>query len=197
MGLGGLLLGGLPVGLLHTGSQMIEEAGGELGHAATLAATALTGAAVLRAAARIFLGWSGAPGVELFAPTEREQEKADRPLWLMLLPCAALLILALLPNPLEPAELGSFVSRFLGTTGATVPAETGLTPSAFLPVAGTLLLLGLSLLHTRPTRRPMRLLSRAIGAPVEALQWLHSGLVTDYVTWTAVGLALMAIAFAI
>ena len=37
-----------------------------------------------------FAGLTGAPGPEFTAPTEREREKDDRPLWLMLLPCAVL-----------------------------------------------------------------------------------------------------------
>ena len=44
-----------------------------------LIGAALTGAAVLRATGRIFLGLGPDPGEEEGAPTEEEQEKADRP----------------------------------------------------------------------------------------------------------------------
>ena len=55
MGLAGLLLGGLPFGLLHGGEHLIEAAVPEpVIRAALVGATALTGAAVLRAALRIF-----------------------------------------------------------------------------------------------------------------------------------------------
>jgi multicomponent Na+:H+ antiporter subunit D len=62
---------------------------------ACLPATALTGGAVLRATGRIFLGWGRVPGEEERSPSEQEQEDANRPLWLLLLPAAILLFLAL------------------------------------------------------------------------------------------------------
>jgi multicomponent Na+:H+ antiporter subunit D len=50
-------------------------------------ASALTGGAVLRAAGRIYLGVGAVAGDEERGPTEKEQEKSDPQLWLMLAPC--------------------------------------------------------------------------------------------------------------
>ena len=99
MGVGGLMLAGLPVGTIDRAAALIDAAADARGQdwllvPLTLAA-ALTGGAVLRATGRIFLGWGPTPGEEQRAPTEEEQEKANRPLWLMLLPAAALLLLSL------------------------------------------------------------------------------------------------------
>ena len=94
MAVAGLLLGGLPVGMLDVGSRLLH---GALEHTHPYALTAcviggaLTGAAVLRATGRIFLGLGEDPGDEAGAPSEEEREKADRPLWLMLAPCCAML----------------------------------------------------------------------------------------------------------
>ncbi len=51
---------------------------------------------MLRAAGRIFLGWGRVAGEERRAPSQEESEKANRPLWLMLIPVALLLIIEIL-----------------------------------------------------------------------------------------------------
>jgi multicomponent Na+:H+ antiporter subunit D len=149
----------------------------------------LTGAAVLRAAGRIFLGVSGVPGVELTAPTEREREKGDRRLWLMLLPCVVLLAIALLPSELA----GSFVHRAAaGLVAVASTTEGGGMLAAAITFALTILIPALSLLRRRPLRRFARLAAQIETAPFRALQTLHSGRVTDYVVWMMVGLAVLA-----
>jgi len=60
-----------------------------------VAGSAFTGAAVLRVTGRVFLGLGKVPGEEERSPSDDEQEKADRPLWLMMLPTSLLLLLAL------------------------------------------------------------------------------------------------------
>src|SRR6185437_4681409 len=101
MTLAGLLLAGAPWGILHAGDDMLAEAAARIlpgwARAAAVFAGAVTGAAVLRAAGRIFLGWGEVVGIEAEGPTEPEREKANRPIWLMLLPCVALLALSLWP----------------------------------------------------------------------------------------------------
>ncbi len=68
MALAGLLLCGLPIGTLDQGTRLVQGALSQQGHGMALAATAigaaLTGAAVLRAAGRIFLGLGPDPGDE-------------------------------------------------------------------------------------------------------------------------------------
>ncbi len=190
MSVAGLLLGGLPWGLMDDATAAVHaSAPGVAAVAAIILGTALTGGAVLRAAGRIFLRASGVPGVELTAPTEREREQGDRPLWLMLLPCALLLAIALLPS--DPA--GGFIRRAATglVTVASAPAGGG-TLVAGLAFALTILLPAASLLRRRATRRLARAMARMEAAPFHALQDLHSGRVADYVVWMMVGLALLA-----
>ncbi|MGH8189874.1 MAG: complex I subunit 5 family protein [Rhodanobacteraceae bacterium] len=190
MGVAGLLLGGLPWGLMHDATDAVHaSAHGGAAIAAVIVGTALTGAAVLRAAGRIFLGRSGVPGVELTAPTEREREKGDRPLWLMLLPCAVMLGIALLPSGLA----GSFIRRAAAAlvSGRSSPSG-GAEIATAITFALTILIPAASLLRQRPTRKLARLAAGVEAAPFKALQILHSGRVTDYVVWMMVGLAVLA-----
>ncbi|HET7307569.1 MAG TPA: proton-conducting transporter membrane subunit [Gammaproteobacteria bacterium] len=188
--LAGLLLGGLPWGVMHDATDFVHKAGhGIASVIAMVAGTSLTGAAVLRAALRIFLRSSGVPGVEFAAPTEREREQRDRPLWLMLLPCVVLLAIALLP----PSLVESFTHHAAeGLVSATSPSAGGGTLIAAITFALTIAIPAVSLLRKRATRRLARVVSDIEKAPFRALQTLHSGRVTDYVVWMMVGLATLA-----
>ena len=99
MGLGGLLLAGLPIGLMDSGTDLIVSAAHGTSQGWLLVplmlGAACTGGAVLRVTGRVFLGLGSVPGEEDRAPTDEEQEKADRPLWLMMLPTSLLLALSL------------------------------------------------------------------------------------------------------
>ncbi|AWN55749.1 NADH-quinone oxidoreductase subunit E [Methylobacterium sp. 17Sr1-1] len=196
MALGGLLLGGLPLGLMHGATGLMEHGAGPLVTAGTTLATALTGAAVLRATARIFLRASGVPGPELLAPTEREREKPDRPLWLMALPALTLVALALTPYDAAAPFLGAAAARLADPAAPPLvlpPAELG----NLAPIGLTLGFLALALARRRAVSRAMRRLTGVERAGFRGLQALHSGLVGDYVTWMAVGLALFAVACAL
>jgi multicomponent Na+:H+ antiporter subunit D len=197
MGLGGLLLGGAPYGLLHEASHLIETAEPSAA-AAIIVAAALTGAAVLRAGARIFAGWSGAPGVEITGPTEREREKGPRPLSVMLLPCVALLALALVPGSLATPFLSVAGARLIdpqGHSGAqSLPASLSL--ASFAPLLLTVALVLVALARRRATSALGRTLFGAEKLPFRALQYLHSGVVSDYVAWMVAGLAVLTAAFA-
>ena len=195
MALAGLLLGGLPVGLLHEGTHLVHAAAdNRLADAAIILSTALTGAAVLRATGRIFFGWSGVPGMEAEAPTERDHETADRPLWLMLAPCLVLLLLALTPGEAVRPWIEAMAPRLADPYGALRPPlpAAGVSFASVATFAATLLLFGLSLIRTRPTSARSRRLCRVRAWPVRVLQAAHSGLVADYVTWIAIGLAALA-----
>jgi multicomponent Na+:H+ antiporter subunit D len=190
----GLLFCDAPLGVLHAGSTLIEDA--DPNHAMRWVlrlAAALTGAAVLRAGARIFLRWSGAPGPELTGPTEREHERAQRPLWVMVLPCLALLGLALLP----PGKLAQFFmhagSRLLGETGDAAPPSLASGSSWIATMLWALAVLALALLRSRPLSVVARRLARGEQRLFGALQALHSGLVGDYVAWIVLGLAALAL----
>ncbi len=190
MGVAGLLLGGLPWGLLHEATGALHDGTpGTAAWAATVIGTALTGAAVLRAASRIFLGCSGVPTVELTAPTEREREKGNRPMWLMLLPCLVLLLAALLPA--RPAAPFLHHAAAALVPGGLPPPKDG-TLVTMTTFALTLLVPAASLLRRRPTRHVARRMAKIEMAPFKAMQTLHSGRVTDYVAWMMVGLAILA-----
>ena len=189
------MLGGLPLGLMHGATHWMDVSAAAPAKAVVTLASALTGAAVLRAAARIFLGASGVPGPELLAPTEREREKADRPLWLMAAPALALVVLALAPSKAVMPFLGAAAARLRDPSlpPLTLP-EAGF--GHLTPLGLTLALLGLALLRRRAVRGVSRGIILVERRSFGALQALHSGLVGDYVTWMAVGLALFALACA-
>jgi multicomponent Na+:H+ antiporter subunit D len=196
-----LLLAGLPIGLLHGADQLITASQpSTLVRVATVLATSLTGAAVLRAAARIFLGWSGAPGAEITAPTEREHEKSQASLWLMLAPCFVLLALALLPERMLAPFLGQAAA---GLFAPLHPSALQLSPPAlphesaleqFTPLILAAVLVGAALARRRSTAPLARALVGIETGAFRVLQYVHSGLVADYVAWMVVGLAVFGIA---
>jgi multicomponent Na+:H+ antiporter subunit D len=195
MAVAGLLLGGLPAGSLYAATDLIHESTHSVAIMFVLCfASALTGAAVLRAACRIFAGWSGAPGVEFSAPTEREREQADRPLWLMLLPPVLMLAVAVLPVDQVAPFMGRAAAMLLQPQGnaPVAIASDHVTSGSFLALALTLAILAGALMRERPTRRIARRVARVQALPFNGLQFLHSGLVADYVAWMAVGVALLA-----
>src|SRR5690349_19758354 len=83
--LGGLLLAGMPVGMLHKGRKLSAVG---LGEPHTWVARALrlgsilTGAAVLRATAQVFLGLGPNSDPCAVAPGRPESERGGRPIWL-------------------------------------------------------------------------------------------------------------------
>ena len=215
MALGGLLLAGLPVGVMDEGARLIDGAATASGRswvsAAIVAAAALTGAAVLRASGRIFLGLGPTPGEEERSPTEEEQENADRPLWLMLAPCALLLALALLPGGAAGAFADRAVHGFmqpdnaaiLGVGSPAAPAAVAPSPAAphpFLPWLSLALALAIAGFDLARRRLPGPLLraSDVLTSPLfDGLSALHSGLIGDYVAWIAAGLALFGVVCAL
>ena len=99
---GGLALSGLPPFGTWLGKSIIEESSGQLGYAwlspILLAASALTGGAVLRSAAEVFLGLGPAQSESAETPRREHKEtkkKYDRAPSVMFVPAAASLCLAL------------------------------------------------------------------------------------------------------
>jgi multicomponent Na+:H+ antiporter subunit D len=197
MALGGLLLAGLPVGLLDQGTHLMQGALDERGHRVALVATVLgcglTGAAVLRGAGRIFLGWGAVAGDEARAPSEDEQEKADRPLWLMLAPCLFLLALDL-AAPAGPVNelVRNAVPNFLHMTERQDALPHGIAWLPWLSVALAFVIAGYDLSREHLPRLLLKLGGGAQAGPFRVLDAAHSGLIGDYVTWIVVGLALLA-----
>ncbi|WP_428485696.1 complex I subunit 5 family protein [Rhodopila sp.] len=215
MAAGGLLLAGLPIGLMDKGTDLIEAAGHEAGKGwvmiAVTVGAACTGGAVLRVTGRVFLGLGQVPGEEERSPTEEEQEKADRPLWLMLAPTVLLLVLAL---P-EAEAAGDYAMRaatsfmhpdveaILGLRAAntgTVPLvpshDSGGSWMPWVSVALAVAIAAFELTRRRLPERPVVWVDRITTPVLNALSTIHSGLIGDYVTWVMVGLALFGVVFA-
>lgn len=212
MAVAGLLLGGAPVGLLDEGARLIDKAASDAGDewvtAAIILGTACTGAAVLRAAGRIFLGWGAQPGAEQQGPSEEESETANRPLWLMIIPVGLLLLLALLTG-LDPATrfAARAAARFIAWDGGASlgklasPAFVPPTPPPhpfvpWLTIGLAILIAGHDLARARLPEIWLAVSDRAIRPLFVVIDRLHNGVVGDYVAWIVVGLALFSLAFA-
>jgi multicomponent Na+:H+ antiporter subunit D len=206
--LAGLLLGGLPVGLMDEGSASITAAAHRGGVTWAIAASAFgtvcTGGAVLRVAGRVFAGWGRVPGEEERAPSEEEQEKADRPLWLMLCPTVLLLLLALCGANTARVFANDAAAAILHANSASpyahpvAPPEA--SPDAILPwvsVGLAVLLAGFNLARQSLPRPLTKLADTALNPMLQLLEAIHSGLIGDYVAWLMAGLALFTLAFAL
>ena len=196
MATAGLLLAGLPAGLMDDGLSVIAGSAEAAGRGWLLPVlvfgAATTGGAVLRAAGRIFAGWGPVAGEEERSPTDEEQEKADRPLPLMLA-CTAVPLLAVLLAAGQASGLAEHAAAQLGRAAAGTPRASGLF--AWAAVALALLLAAFDLLHRRlpaSITKTTVLLARPFAT---GLDELHSGAVGDYVAWLVVGLALFTGAF--
>ncbi|MBE7209974.1 MAG: NADH-quinone oxidoreductase subunit E [Gluconacetobacter diazotrophicus] len=207
---GGLLLAGLPLGLMDAGLKYI---GAELRaehrllvRLCILVGNVCTGAAVLRITGRVFLGLGPVAGEEERSPTEEEHEKANRPLWAMLAPAILLLVLCLLgvhdAERIAWAAVGPLVSPddagLLGLSPlspAPVPPwhEPGRTLIPAVSVILAIALAALDLFWEHLPRATVGLYERTLLPVLDALRWVHGGLVGDYVTWVVIGLALFGI----
>jgi multicomponent Na+:H+ antiporter subunit D len=212
---GGLALASLPGFGPFLGKSIIEEAASSAGHGwvavVLVLCSALTGGAVLRAAARIFLGWGdpdeppddfSVPGEEVDPEEQYPRERVPLPMTVTTVALlAGGLLIGLVPG--LPADAIGAATRFVDRSAyaATVlhgrPAPVtaaefeGPKPQDWL--FGTLSTLGAIALAVRSLwggrirdtlRGPP---GRALRAALVALRALHSGHVGDYVTWVVVG----------
>jgi multicomponent Na+:H+ antiporter subunit D len=210
-GTAAIFLAGLPFGLAHAGKELIDSAAEAadrplLPPLLTFAA-ALTGAAMLRAAGRIFLGWGREAGDERLAPTESESEKPGRPVWLMLTPAAVLVAIAILgmlaPNVTATVRTGVASLMDRGATAGLVlhaapwhavqpgppapPASHG-TLAAALGTVAAIAIAGLQLGRDRtplPLKRSVDLVMRPFFL---LLDRMHDGVIGDYLAWLFAGL---------
>lgn len=202
-----------PFGTFVAASVFVHAAGG-IGYGwlpgLLVVATALTGAAVLRAAGRIFLGL-GPRRDELLEEPPDEGEETGRPAAhagaLFWVPALALLIagagLAFVPG--LPAQAIAHASHLVDRPA--VAAETlhgaaspplqvrSFSPSRDSYVYGALSALGAIALAWLGLQR-LRL-GRAVRVVVERLELVHEGVVTDYVTWLTFGAAVLGALFAL
>jgi multicomponent Na+:H+ antiporter subunit D len=217
----GLAIASLPPFGPWVGKSLIDEAARDNGAGwvslVFVAASALTGAAVLRAAGRVFggIGPRQDPSiVEAPAPDEVDPEldfPHDRVPRTMTLPALALaaggLFIGLVPGlraSLERAAQG-FVDRagYAETVlrGHAPPPETGATPSltaldVLLGGVTVAAAVGLAWLALAPPRRRLHRIGILAGAGLGRLHALHTGYVGDYVTWLVAGAAVLGGLFA-
>jgi multicomponent Na+:H+ antiporter subunit D len=209
--LGGLALAAPPFTGAFLGHALVEEAGSAVGYgwiAVVLTVSGIVaGAAILRAGARVFLGW-GPRRDPLLTPEPAEEPEAGRetPRTLLALPTAVLLAaglaVSLAPGLKGAAELGAErfqdrrgyaaavldgnVHEYHAPVAVTVPRPTASSVAwSLASVAGAVGLAALALGRPRLSAR----LRRTPG--LEALRTAHSGLVGDYVTWLTVGTAVL------
>jgi multicomponent Na+:H+ antiporter subunit D len=213
----GLGLAGLPPFGTGLGKAVAEEAvakaGAPWGPALFVLVSALTGAAVLRAAARIYFGAGARPEKHTdeqdTSGSEEEPEVEgllQRVPLTMLVPIILLLLggLALGVVPAVPVwfgaaadrfvDRGSFVGAVLGTpvTPAGPPTEATWTASGVgLGLLSAVLagVIALAALHRNRLPHGAGVVTRPFVAGLAGLRTLHSGHVGDYVTWLLVGVA--------
>lgn len=205
----GLLLAGLPFGTMAFGHGVIDHVLEERGlwvSVLLMFGGALTGAAVLRASGRMFLGLGRQPGQEGASKTKHEREK-PRPLLPLLAPPIALLVFALVTRyvPIDDViarAAGFYTDRHayaalvldgtrLGLNGA------GLTESGtWLGWCGSIVALVIAAFELNRDKlpKPMLRIADAPSVPVLLLiDRMHTGRIGDYALWTFFGLTLFAV----
>jgi multicomponent Na+:H+ antiporter subunit D len=215
-----LSLVGLPPMGTYLGKALVEDEAARLGYGwvppLMTAASIVSVAAILRAGARVFLGW-GATRDPLLSPepdetSEVEHAPAKRPP-VMLVPAAVLALAAagisLVPG-LEHAAKGQaerFESRpayARAVLARAAPVKARLPEDLALPAyttgglaygaaagAGAVLLALAGLWRPRLARALPAAACRAAAVAVGGLRTLHSGAVGDYVTWLIAGTAVL------
>lgn len=205
---------GAPYVGIYLGHSLIDDGATELGRPWVLPllwfGSALAGAALLRAGARIFLGWGDHEDELLGQAIEEDplERNVLRPLLVTVavLAVAAGVAISVVPGLGQPAEYAA--DRFRDTSGyaALVLHDRRMAPPPTLPLsihgtslesllygaAATLVAAGLalaSLYHRRLPRAVSAVADRAVAPPVRVLHAFHSGVVGDYVTWVVVGTA--------
>jgi multicomponent Na+:H+ antiporter subunit D len=216
-GLGAIGLIGLPYVGTYVGHAQIDE-GATLHHLAWLPpllmiGAAVSAAAILRAGARVFLGWGPREDSLLTQQPPEEPAERDAKVPLMVAITGVLIVLGLLvslvPGLGQRAEYGAerfrdraaYADRVLhGRPMKQTPARL---PFVVQPTAGasvgygvgalvlTMLLTAFGLWRDRLPRAWRALGARLGGPPLAVLKTAHSGVIGDYVMWLTVGTALL------
>jgi multicomponent Na+:H+ antiporter subunit D len=185
---GGLALAGLPPFGTAFGKAVTEEAVGGPLVVLYVVASAVTAGAVLRVAARVFLGLGPAPEDDTDYGTTGAAERPETRHRLSRVPdtmtvVPAVLLAGALAVGVAPGfgEVVAHAVNEAGSGGAVVPAPHWSPAGVLLDLASTALALGLAALAvTRPG-----LLAAPQGA--DPRRRLQSGHVGDYVAWVLVG----------
>jgi multicomponent Na+:H+ antiporter subunit D len=218
MGVGGLLLAAIPPFTTFMGKSLLEEGVSEVGYnwliVVFIIVSALTGGAVLRVAARVFLGWGPTEGPhpeqeEASHEAPETQGPHDRTPPLMIIVPGALLVgvlvLGLIPGAVPGVE--RFAAQF--TTHhyyaawvlhyAHVPLPV-LPPSHIsasdygygaISTLGALAAAGLGLFGRPLRERIPAALSHPGESAVAAIRGFHSGHLGDYIAWWSAGVSVV------
>ena len=204
---------GTPYVGIYLGHGLLDDGASALGRSWVPAllwlGSVLSGAALLRAGARIFLGWGEDDDPLLGKAIEEEplQRNVLRPLLVGVALTAVVLgvAISLVPGLGQHAEYAA--DRFRDTSGYAAEVLRGrpMAPPPSLPLSihhtslesllygttATLVAFGLAFVAVH------RRLPRAVVAPIRVLHALHSGVIGDYVTWVVVGTAVTGAAWAV
>jgi multicomponent Na+:H+ antiporter subunit D len=205
---------GTPYAGIYLGHGLIDGGATALGRpwvsALLWVGSALAGAALLRAGARIFLGWGDADDPLLGKALEEDplERHVLRPLLVAVAVAAVAggLAISVVPGLGQRAEYAADRFRNTGGYAATVLHGKATPPAPSLPVSAehsslesllyggsaTVVALGLALVGLYRRRVPRAVsfaAERTLAPPIRLLHALHSGVVGDYVTWVAVGTA--------
>jgi multicomponent Na+:H+ antiporter subunit D len=199
---GTLGLIGTPYLGIYLGHGLLDEGARPWVPAVLWLASALAGAALLRAGARIFLGWGDEEDPLLGKAMEEDPLERDvrRPLLVGVAVTAVVLGLSIsiVPGLGQRAEYAA--DRFRDTSGyaarvlhgrplpspqsLAVSIEHTSLESLLYGGTATILAAGLALVGLYRSRA-----LSTVAPPIRVLRELHSGVVGDYVTWIAVGTA--------
>jgi multicomponent Na+:H+ antiporter subunit D len=220
-----LALAGMPPFATYAGKGLVDTAGLDAGlrwlPALLVLASALTGGAVLRMAARVFAGLGERPARDPTSESEGEEEESGaggRAPAVMVLPMAGLLAIAavagLLPVLHQQAEAGAAhlldaAGYARAVLGGGAPALSGggrpqtasdLTPvdvlTGLVAAVGAVAVAAAGLhRHRLPVLR--RSVPGWVVGPLHALRELQSGDVRDYVAWLVLGTGVLGGALAL
>jgi multicomponent Na+:H+ antiporter subunit D len=215
-GLGALALTGVPYLGTYLGHAQIDEGatldGIDWVQPLLMIAAGVSSAAILRAGARVFLGWG--PRNDPLLSTEPSESPPERTAAMPALfaVTATLLVLGLVAS-VAPG-LGQRVERAAGLARdriayvdrvlrdhelpapprPPVAVEATTTDSVLYGIGATLIAAGLALAGLYRQRLPKLVrdsLRSVLGPPLAALRLAHSGVVGDYVAWITVGTAVV------
>jgi multicomponent Na+:H+ antiporter subunit D len=216
-GLGGIGLIGLPYVGAYLGHAQIDE-GAVLTHLTwvpplLMVAAAISAAAILRAGARVFLGWGTRKDWLLTEQPPENPPERDAKVPLMLAITALLIVLGLVvsvvPGLGQRAEYGA--SRFRDRAayaervlhGKPMKEPPARLPFVVQPTTGasvlygigagilTLLFVAFGLWRDRLPDAWRVATGRLAGPPIAVLKGAHSGIIGDYVMWITVGTAIL------
>ena len=215
-GLAAVGLVGLPYVGSFDGHALIDDGAIEQGHTwlppLLMIAGAVSAAAILRAGARVFLGW-GPKRDPLLAPEPGEEPPEGKGSGRLMLAATATLVAAGLVASVVPGlhdrseqsaarfvDRGAYVAHVLRQRPVeplprvpiAIPRATGDSIAYGLGAAALTLVATFFGLYRRRIPDGLRAVSaRIFDPPVGALKAAHSGIVGDYVMWLTVGTAIL------